>query len=244
MPSVLLSRRRLLSASGGCLSVATAGCAGTESSDSATGTADDGVRVESSHEYEKKAVRVERDSPFVYPNDEAADHAEDGLGARLHASFFVTNTDDAAALRIDAPDADAADVRSFVEATDFAAESVLVDQRSIDDCYRRRLLGVRAADDSVRTSYCRELKAPTSACEAQKTVLEATLVRIHRPYEDHPSSRSSSESRSCSGRLPADATDGESTNETEANDTTTDETTVNESRKTDERNETNEVSDR
>lgn len=200
MPSTRFTRRRLLTAAGGCLSVGIAGCAGTGRSESVTETADDGVTVESSHEYETMFVRSERASLFVYRSEDAADDADD-QNARLHGSFVLTDADDAAELVIsDDADADAADIRSFVEATDFGEASVSVDHRPIDDCYRRNLLGVRADDDSVQTDYCRELKPPTAACEAEKTVTEAVLIRIHRPYEDPPSSRSSSERASCGDR--------------------------------------------
>ncbi|WP_239647740.1 hypothetical protein [Natrinema altunense] len=237
MPSAPLSRRRLLTATGG-FSMAVAGCTGTGSNDSASGTGDDPT-LDSPHEHETMSVQAERAFPVVYPNADAAEAAADDRRARLHWTFVVTDADDAAALRIDDID-DAADVRSFVAATDFDAASVLVDQQSIDDCYRRRLLGVRATDETVRTSYCLALKAPTTACEAETTVLDVTLVRIHRPYEGHPPGRRSSQRRSCPESGPTD--------ETAAGEGPTDETattgaasTSRESDTTDERPETSEA---
>ncbi|ELY82253.1 hypothetical protein C487_02473 [Natrinema pallidum DSM 3751] len=211
--------------------MAVAGCAGTGSNGSTTGTGDDNPTVDSSHAYETMAVQAERTSLIVYPNADAAEAAADDRSARLHRSFVVTDADDAAALRF-ADIADTAAVRSFVAATDFDAASVLVDQQSIDDCYRRRLLGVRATDETIHTSYCLALKAPTTACEAETTVLDATLVRIHRPYGGHPPARRSSQHRSCSGSGPTD--------EAAAGEGTLDETATT-SQATDDRTETSEA---
>lgn len=201
MPSGSCSRRRLLTAGGGCLSVALAGCAGLDGSESSSGTGVDGDRpIESTHDYESMSIRVDGDDPFVYPSEDDAETADDGPGWRFRARFLLVDEDDAAALWID-PDIDGtADARAFVEATDFDAASVFVDQRTIDDCYRRRLRGVRAAADSLGTDYCRELKAPTTPCEADKTVVEAVFVRVHRPYDEAPSSRGSSQGTSCPAR--------------------------------------------
>lgn len=195
MPSRSPTRRQLLSASGSGLAVALAGCTGFDSH-SISGSAADNGAFESSHEYETLFVRAADETPVAYPDAESAEDERDRPGRR-YSGFFVTDTDEAAALRLTVDGADATDVRDFVDATDFDDESIIVDQRRIDDCYRRRLLAVRANDDSIRTRYCRELKAPTTPCEAEKTVAEAIFVRVHRPYDDHPSSRASSEGASC-----------------------------------------------
>lgn len=216
MPSKFPTRRQLLSASGGGLAVALAGCAGSDGH-SVSGTATDDGAFESSHEYETLFVRAADETPVAYPDAETAEDGGD-RPERRNPAFFVIDTDEAAALRLTIDGADAADVRDFVDATDFDGESIIVDQRRIDDCYRRRLLAVRANDDSIRTRYCRELKSPTTPCEAEKTVTEAIFVRVHRPYDDHPSTRSSSEGASCPGGGDATAgadadVDGEPTGE-------------------------------
>lgn len=214
MPSRFPTRRQLLSASGGSLAVALAGCTGFDSH-SVSGTATDDGTFESSHEYETLFVRATDETPVAYPDAEAAEDDRDRPG-RQYSGFFVTDADEAAALRLTVDGADAADVRDFVDATDFDGESIIVDQRRIDDCYRRRLLAVRANDDSIRTRYCRELKAPTTPCEAETTVAEAIFIRVHRPYDDHPSSRASSEGASCpdgDDDTAGSDTDGESTGE-------------------------------
>lgn len=210
MPSTLVSRRRLLAASGGCLSAAFAGCLEFSGSESVSGHAADSGTVESTHDYESLAVRAADETLVAYPSEDDAE-ANDEEARALHAGFFVVDEADAAALWIDPAVDEAAAARAFVEETDFERQSIVVEQRPIDDCYRRRLLGVRAADDSVRTDFCRELKAPTTPCEADETVVEATFVRVHRPYDERPSSRSSSEANGCP------ASDGHG-NESAAND--------------------------
>lgn len=219
MPSTPVSRRRLLAASGGCLSAAFAGCTGFEGNESVSGYSSDSGTVESTHDYESLFVRSEDDTPVAYSSEDVADDADENRGPRYLDEIFVVDEDDAAALWFtDATAADDVDdARAFVEETDFESETVVVDQRSIDDCYRRHLLGVRAADGEFRTSYCREIKAATEPCEADTTVVEAIFVRVRRPYDDPPSRRGSSESSTC----PSDADAG---NESTANETDGDET--------------------
>lgn len=199
MPSTSISRRRLLAASGGGLSAALAGCTAFDGSESISGHSSDGGTVESTHDYESLFFRSEDDTPVADPSEDVADDANENRGPRYLDGFFVVDEDDAASLWLTdtttAADTDAA--RAFVEGTDFESESVVVDQRSIDDCYRRHLLGVRAADDEFRTSYCREMKAATEPCEADTTVVEAIFVRVHRPYDEPPSNRGSSETSTC-----------------------------------------------
>lgn len=207
MPSSTVSRRRLLAAGSGLLSVAFAGCAGGSNS-SGTGAEygeSNGETLESSHEYESLFVRSDDPTLFIYQNEEDANEAADARDEDGYASptgrstVFVLSEDDAAALWIDAGDADtdASDIRAFVDGTDFETQSVVVEQRTIEDCYDRRLLGVRARDDDFRTQYCRSLKEPTTLCEADRTVMEAIVLRVDRPYDESPSSRASSESGSC-----------------------------------------------
>ncbi|ADB60674.1 hypothetical protein Htur_1789 [Haloterrigena turkmenica DSM 5511] len=221
MPSTSISRRRLLAAGGGCLSAAFAGCVEFSEGESVSGHSSEGGTFESTHEYESLSIRSADDTPVAYSSEDAAEDGDENREPRHLDTVFVTNEDDATALWFTdaAADDDVDTARAFVEETNFESETVVVDQRSIDDCYRRHLLGVRAADDEFRTSYCREMKAATEPCEADKTVVEAIFVRVHRPYGDPPSSRGSSERTTC----PSDAgvANGSAANETDGNGTET-----------------------
>lgn len=214
MPSTELSRRQLLAASG-CLSAAIAGCTGVGESETTNHTVTEGGDPLPSDEYESLTLRSDDEEFFV---DTGGDSPEDdGRSLPYERSVeFVLTEDEAAELRIDATDA--ADARTFLEETDFETESVVIEQRSIDDCYRRHVLSVQANPDEFRTQYCRSLKEPTTHCEADRTVVEAIFFRVDRAYDEAPSSRASSESASCPGSGPAvtddraaesDATEGD-----------------------------------
>lgn len=228
MPSTsdALSRRRLLATGGSALSLAVAGCAegiSGETTVGANGSDGPATEFESTHEYESLSVRSSDSDHFVYRTAEEVDEAEANADDEFPSPYrrsvlFVLDTDDADALWID-PDAvddvGAAEIRSFVADTDFETESIVVDQRPIEDCYHRRILGLRAADDEFRTQYCWALKDPMTPCEADTEVMEAIVYRIQRPYDDAPSSRSSSESRSCRGPVVVDgAVTSDEANET------------------------------
>lgn len=234
MPSSTVSRRRLLAAGSGLLSVAVAGCAGESVSSGTTAESGEsnGESLESSHEYESLFVRSADPSHFIYRTEddanETADAEDEDVSLAGRSTMFVLSEDDAAALWIDASDADTreSDIRAFVEETDFETQSVVVEQRTIEDCYDRRLLGVRASDDEFRTQLCRSLKEPTAPCEADETVMEAIVLRVDRPYDESPPSRGSSESGSCHGPIVARSDGAGSRND--ANETRDGTTTTNE----------------
>ncbi|AEH37917.1 hypothetical protein [Halopiger xanaduensis] len=214
MPSTTVSRRRLLAVGSGCLSLAIAGCAGeSESESTVEGKGSDEPTgestVESTHEYESLFVRSDGDGHFIYRDEERANEAAetsdaDGASSRpyIRSPLFVVDEDDADALRIETDATRADEIRAFVAETDFESESIVIDQRTIEDCYRRHIEGIRAGG-SFHTDYCQSLKGPMTPCEAGKEVMEAVILRVHRPYNEAPSSRSSSESHSCPGSIAA-----------------------------------------
>ena len=205
-----LSRRRILAGGGGILSLAVAGCAGDDGRGSRSESvsehrAADGRRtIESTHEYDTLWVRSDDDEQFVYEAEAEAESAttdDDRRYRSRYSRLYVLDADDAAALHLETTDADADEIRTFVENTDFDAESVVVEQRPIGDCYRRTLVGVRAEDDDFRTEYCQTLKDATTPCEADREVVEAIVIRVHRPYDERPSSHGSGESHACGDPL-------------------------------------------
>ncbi|WP_247728375.1 hypothetical protein [Halovivax limisalsi] len=212
MPSASRTRRGLLATASGCLGAALAGCFGTDSdgssdpergrSSSQSSHVDLGGDHSSTHEYEVRFARSEIDEPFVFRDEDAAQQfteakQDDPESPWIDSTCFVLDGDGAANLRIKT---DADELRSFVDATEFDVESVVVQHRSIGDCYYRELTGVEARDDEFRAHYCRWLKDPTTLCEADRDVMEAVAIRVARPYADPPSSRGSSESAVCRPR--------------------------------------------
>lgn len=194
MPSIDHSRRKLLAA-GGALSATLAGCTGFVGSERATHNATEGGEPMPSDAYESLVLRSDEPELFVYPADDPPGDESDRTHPFRRSVRFVLSEDEAAALEIDADDAD--DARAFLDATDFETESVVIDHREIDDCYRRHIQSVQASPDDFRTQYCRSLMEPTTPCEADLTVMEAIFLRVQHAYDDAPSSRASSESMSC-----------------------------------------------
>ncbi|SDR42054.1 hypothetical protein [Natronobacterium texcoconense] len=198
------SRRRLLAAATGA-TIALAGCVGE--SESRSNSASDygtteGRRPESTHEYESLSVRADDADYFVYRSEDEAREAkaEDDVRPSIYrrSRLFVLSEDDADTLWIDPGlGDDENEIRDFLGETDFETQSVVVHQRTIEDCYERRLLGVQADDDQFRASFCRPLKPPTEPCEADRDRMQATVIRVDRPYDDRPSSGGSSESAAC-----------------------------------------------
>ncbi|RZV08238.1 hypothetical protein BDK88_3205 [Natrinema hispanicum] len=205
MPSSLgpCSRRQLLAGASG-LTVALAGCTGTEESTSSSRRDHTTRQYESTTEYEPLFVRFENDDRFVYRNEDEATAAENGKAAvGSRSPLFVCSENDVAELWIDPALADGKtrEFRDFLEATDFGSQSIVVLQWPIEDCYERHVMGVRALDDDFKTSFCRSLKAPTTPCETDRELMEAIILRIDRAYAERPLSSGGSESASCRGPI-------------------------------------------
>ncbi|TYT61167.1 hypothetical protein FYC77_15170 [Natrialba swarupiae] len=162
-------------------------------------------------------LRSDDAEAIVYPSDDPPDDDDRHAKLSRRGPQFLLDGDDAADLVINSPDEPEA--RAFIEETDFETESVVVVQRTIEDCYERRVLSVQARDDNFRTEYCRTLKSPTTRCKADREVMEALFFRVQRAYEDSPSSRSSSESMSCPPTV-RDSLDGASETNGSADETT------------------------
>lgn len=203
MPSTHYSRRQLLAASGTFL-VAVGGCTGTDGTTTEFET-DEGPAdpSELGDDVDALIVRAADADPFVYPDaDAAADDDDDRF--QLRSTFHVIDDEDADDLVLETTDEDEGRIRTFLEETAFDAESIVVDQRTIEDCYERHFLGATASADSVRLEYCQALKDPTTPCEADRELMETVFVRLSRPYDDTPTSRQSSESMTCPESVLAD----------------------------------------
>ncbi|APW99034.1 hypothetical protein CHINAEXTREME_15190 [Halobiforma lacisalsi AJ5] len=153
-------------------------------------------------------VRSDDPDPFVYRSeDEAEDAQDDETVAHRLSRLFVVDESAADDLWIDPAlaEEDESEIRRFLEATDFGSQSIVVHQRTIEDCYERRLLGIEARDDEFRARFCRTLKGPMAPCEADRELMEVILIRVDRPYAERPSSSGSSEHMSCPDSTTPDA---------------------------------------
>ncbi|OYR52195.1 hypothetical protein [Halorubrum sp. Ea8] len=93
---------------------------------------------------------------------------------------LVTSDERAAELTVAAGVADEgrARVRSFLDETDYETETVFVAPASIDSCYRYRIRSVSWRPGHVEYEYCRELRPPDAACEADTRDAVGLLFRL------------------------------------------------------------------
>ncbi|MFB6196314.1 MAG: hypothetical protein ABEI80_09090 [Haloplanus sp.] len=127
-------------------------------------------------DFESVLARNARGNPLVVPapvdGDEAGERRQD------HSLMeHLTATADVEEFRFRA-DAGAADLASFVNATDFASQSVYLLQRSIGECYRTRLVGVYREGDGVDAEFCRDLRPADVDCDTDTEDTVAVAIRL------------------------------------------------------------------
>lgn len=95
-------------------------------------------------------------------------------------SELVTSADRAAdVLAADGvADADRSRLRSFLDGTDFDAETVYVAPAGVESCERLKIHSVSWEPGRVEYEYCRELRPPDEACEADARVALALVFRL------------------------------------------------------------------
>lgn len=127
---------------------------------------------------------------------------------------YLTSADEVSKVHF-APDSEAAaDLRQFVEATDFETQSVSLRTTGIPECYTLRLLSVAREPDGYTTSYCYEPRPADVACAAE--VHDTVAIAIRLPFAgDEFNSHGSSWSRACRERpypvTPANENENETT---------------------------------
>lgn len=110
----------------------------------------------------------------------------DGAGEPLSIGReLVTSADRAGELLVaeGVADADRTRIRSFLDETDFDAETVYVAPAGIRSCYRLRIRSVSWGSGRVEYEYCRELRPPDEACEADARVSLCLLFRLPVPLD-------------------------------------------------------------
>jgi len=76
------------------------------------------------------------------------------------------------------PDADRERIRSFLDETDYDAETVYVSPAGVRSCERLHVASVSWDPGRVEYEYCRELRPPDEACEADARVALALIFRL------------------------------------------------------------------
>jgi hypothetical protein len=125
---------------------------------------------------------------------------------------------------------DATAVRQFLGETDFTTQSLYIVQRSVKSCYRIRIHSIAWSQQRVEYSYCRELRPPDVACEAEERDALALLIRIDESLDMDVRSAGASGHFPCENadtnydriEETAKPTNGTSTTDTSGSETTED----------------------
>jgi hypothetical protein len=96
-------------------------------------------------------------------------------------------------------DADRRRIRSFLDETDFDAETVYVAPAGVESCERLRIRSVSWKPGHVEYEYCRELRPPDEACEAGTRVALALIFRLPAVLDGRITSRGASGRSPCQG---------------------------------------------
>jgi hypothetical protein len=179
------TRRALLHGAAG-LATALAGCSAlADDSPDSTSTvprddSDRGPGSGSEIDPETLTLRVAADRPPIWlakPNGEGDGRPTASGRDRWRESLVVD--DSVRADRIDvAATVDGARVESFLEATEFGAETVYVEMVTVEECFRLDLCVVSWSPSEISTDYTRRSRPYTERCAVDERVVEARLIRI------------------------------------------------------------------
>ena len=167
------TRRALLGSAAVGLAGALAGCGG--------------ARDPGAESPRREASGTDADPTVLKPRNPSGDRVlvdgseTDGEGDPISVGReLVTSADRAAELLVagGVADADRERVRSFLDETDYDAETVYVAPAGIDSCERLRIDSVSWDPGRVEYEYCRELRPPDESCEAGTRVVLALLFRL------------------------------------------------------------------
>ncbi|WP_154018439.1 hypothetical protein [Halolamina rubra] len=181
------TRRSLLSGVAG-VAAALAGCGGDGAAGStrtvpADGDGPSGPMSGSTTDPETHLVRIDTDRPPVWltePDDD--DRPTASRRDRWRDSIIVDDADRADRIRL-ADGVDAEPVESFLDATEFDAESVFVEMGDVRECFRLELCHVAWSATEISTDYSRRSRPYTAHCEVDEWVVEARFIRIPDPID-------------------------------------------------------------
>jgi hypothetical protein len=169
------SRRALLSAATALTtSVVLAGCSGTGTSGSSDRSSSESIARTLDDPPPYAYLRGNADRAVVWrpSGDQSTREARRYPGPQVLDS--QSRADELEYADVDGAD----DVRAFVDDTDFDAETVYVNQRSVPACYRLELCGASWTSTNVDLAYSRLGLAYDVPCEADAKVIEARFLRL------------------------------------------------------------------
>jgi len=169
-----------------------AGCLGSESSVSRSESATEGrggpipdeqaatdpPTVVRRGDAEQPPIRL-ADASTAESNTET-DSTDDRLGGhgRDLQHTLIDSTSMADRLVVDTGGDDDIELASFVDATTFDTETLYLETRQIEQCFRLSLCYISWQSDRIRTSYSRLLRPYNERCAADTTVFESRLFRL------------------------------------------------------------------
>lgn len=178
------SRRRLLQAAT-AVAAGLAGCSGLSGNESSSGrsvseggtTLPDGS-VESDPDV--LLVRANTDRPPLRLVDQDAEPTESEPRERRRRRIRSEVIDSASRAErlVVADGVDGGSVTSFVSETAFDSETLYLDTKLVEECFRLELCSISWSADEVQTDYARPLRPYNEACSADEQVYESRLIRI------------------------------------------------------------------
>ncbi|WP_324758829.1 hypothetical protein [Haloarcula montana] len=177
------TRRRFLHGAAG-IAAALAGCSGlTGGSASSTATAGerDDTPPDSGRATDPDSVvlRTNSERPPIWLTDPNGDgERPDPDDRRLHIASTLVDSPGRAD-RVAVADIDGKErVTAFLDATDFASETLYLETNRVEECFELTLCSVSWSPDDIETDYARTIRPYNEACAVENRVFEARLIRI------------------------------------------------------------------
>lgn len=129
---------------------------------------------------ERVQLRVDTDRQPIWLTDGESEPIDRRSPIERDAwgEFLLIDSDTRATRLTVSDDADSETVQSFLTATDFTSQTVYVDMRRVEECFRLSLCEVSWSPTEIATEYVQQLRAYTESCTVDERVIEAWLIRI------------------------------------------------------------------
>lgn len=200
MPSLQLSRRRLLRAGAATLAVGLAGCSEAGGPEDTPRDPQSGPPEDALTDLTTVSVRRDDPEPFV-----SLDIEDTSPGNTL----FLIESDDREALVFDPEPPGTTEARALIEGTDFENQTVAIVQQDLSACYRRYAEYVIPGDGDFEAEFCRILRDADVPCDEDARDMVATFVRVPYSYNARPTSVSYGSGTTCHSAYWATPTEGE-----------------------------------
>lgn len=129
----------------------------------------------------RKVRRSEGGAVFWRSEDGGDDDGDEGNTdeeRRPGGYAYVSSSSDLEDVSFASDSDAAAELLSFVEATDFESSSVLLQGSEVRECYELRLRGVFREDDGLETDYCSSLRSADVECDQESRDTVAVAIRV------------------------------------------------------------------